>query len=28
MINFTIFDCVLVGPIPLKRPMYQTPGDI
>lgn len=27
-IDLTIFDCVLVGPMPLKRPMNQTPGDI
>jgi len=28
IIDLTIFDCVLVGPMPLKRPMNQTPGDI
>lgn len=28
ILNCTIFDCVLVGPIPLKRPKYQTPGEI
>lgn len=28
LLNYTIFDCVLVGPIPLKRPKYQTPAEI
>lgn len=25
---YTIFDCVLIGPMPLKSPKYQTPGEI
>jgi hypothetical protein len=28
IINHTILDCVLASPMPLKRPMYQAPGDI
>lgn len=28
LMSYTIFDCVLIAPTPLKNPRYQAPGDI